>query len=198
MPLSNGEQIGAIGVGITTILIIGGAIARSATMRGETHNDWQRRVQLASSSLEGQELDLLAKLRDDLDETLPANDGLGLVAPEQADLATFDPSPLSDQISAIAKLHQTRERMDHALDWLRRLGDVFTVLLCCLMATAVLLTLHYSELVSAEWTRVAGLSLGAVSVAGFVVAGAAYILFHRRLANGQIRSNYADPPEGED
>ena len=197
MPLSDGEQIGAIGVGITTILFVGGAIARSATMRGETHNKWQRRVQYATSRLEQQELDALAQLRDDLEQVLPV-DGRGeLVPPEQADLATFDPSPLSDQISAIAKLHQTRERMDQALDWVRRLGDVFTGLLCGLLAAATLLTLHYCELVEAEWIGVAGLIVGAISVAGLAIAGGAYILFHRRLANGQILANYADPPEGE-
>jgi hypothetical protein len=189
MPLTSGEQIGAIGTGAGVLIVVVGAIVRAATMRGETHNRWQRRVQYSDSALEQREIGELKALRGELEEVLPPGE-------DPVALSTFDPTPLAERTSHVAKLHASRTRMARAFDVVRRLGHVFTLLLSVFAVATVLLTLYYGELATASWLRVAGLILGGLSVAGLTIAGLAYIILHKRLADAQILSGAGDPPEG--
>jgi hypothetical protein len=188
LPLSGGEQIGAVVGGAALLLVVVGAVVRAATMRGETHNKWQRRVQFSDSALEQREIEQLKALRDELEQVLPPGE-------DPVALSTFNPTPLAGRTSQVAKLHVSRTRMGAALDKLRWLGTVFTVLLSLLAVAIVLLTLHYGELISASWLRHAGLIVGGATVACLIIAGVAYIVLHKRLADGQILSGWADPPE---
>lgn len=189
MALSSGEQIGAVGAGAAALLVVVGAVVRSATMRGETHNRWQRRVQYSDSALEQREIEELKALRRELEDVLPGGE-------DPVALSTFDPTPLAERTSRVARLHSARDRMDSAFHTLRRLGPVFTALLVLLAGAIVLITLHYSEIAATNWIRIAGLTLGGITAACLVVAGAAYIVLHKRLADAQILSGWADPPEG--
>jgi hypothetical protein len=191
VPLSDGEQIGAIGAGAALVVVIAGAVVRAAAMRGETHNKWQRRVLLADTALEDKEIDELKDLQGALEKVLPP----GTDAPA---LSTFDPSPLAKRTSEIAKLHTSRERMRRAFKWLRRLGDIFTALLSLLVLAIVLLTLHYADLWNVAFSEAAGLIAGGVAVAGLVFGGLAYIVLQHVLATAQIMSGWADPPTAEE
>lgn len=186
MPLSGGEQIGAVFGGAAVVIVAAGGIVKAAQMRGETHNRWQRRVQFADSALEQREIDELEQLRDALEAVLPTGD-------DAPGLSTFDPTPLAERTGQVAKLHTSRTRMHNAFKTLRWLGTVFTVLLAIFIVAVGLATLYYAELTRADWVQVVGLACGAVSVIGLALAGGVFAWKHKRLADAVILSGYGDP-----
>lgn len=189
MPLSNGEQIGAVGTGAAILLAALGGAVKASSLRGDIHNKWQRRVQFSDSALEEQQVDALNELRQELEAVLPQ--GTDAVA-----ISTFDPTPLAGRTSHIAKLHGARARMERAFRLLRKLDNVLLPLFVLGAIAVVFLTLHYGEVSGADWLRPARQLTGITAAAGLLLAGAAYAVLYRILANGQILSGWAEPPEG--
>ena len=181
MTLSTGDEAQVIGVGAAAVLVLGGAIFKMASFRGDIDSKWSGRVKFATAALDEKTIAELEALRDEVDEILPGD--AGGFDPAQA---IADPAQLSKRAEKTVKFYKARTRMQGDFEKLRALGPVFVGALSAVLVGALLLTAYFAEI--ARWSLVKPLGL-VVLLAGVAVlfgAGAMLVFLQQRLANEQI------------
>lgn len=188
MSLDAGDQATIIGIGLASLVALGGGVWKAASLRGDVNARWARRVDFATAALDEKTIAELERLRDDVDEVLPE----GPFDPSQA---ITDPAPLTKRAERATELHRVRVRMEKCVGRLMLVGRLTVAALIVLIVGAIAATLHYAELV--HWGRLRTISLIflAVGVAMLVAVGAAYIVLQDQLASGEDQAGTAGRAE---
>jgi hypothetical protein len=191
MSLAAGDQAQIIGVGLAAVFALGAAIWKTASLRGDVAARWARRVDFAVAALDEKTIRELERLRDEVDEVLPAErrrDDLeddSARPPFDPAQAIADPSPLSKRAEKAVNFHRTRTRMEAAVVGLMRVGRAAVGTLGAMALACCGTTVHYAELVTWSFIGPASLVLCGGSLLVLVGIGATYVVLQDRLASAE-------------
>lgn len=182
MSLDPGAQASIIWGGIATLLVLGGAIFKAAKLRGQLHSEWCSRVDLAVASLDEKTVAELGQLRDQIDAFLPEK-----MAPFDPAQTITDPAAMTVRVERSTKYFKARVKMENSLVRVRLVGHALLFGLLFEVVAVILLTLHYSEIVSGvDWLRWPGFALAGVGGVVLIVAMCVFVVCETRLSRGEI------------
>jgi hypothetical protein len=172
-----------IGIGLTALLVLGGALWRAGALRGELNRDWASRVNAATTALTDRTIDELNALRRDTDQLLgPEN------AEDPPNLASVDPSPLVKRAVEAAGYYVARRKLVKYFDRLLWIAPLLVPDVLLLMVSDVALSLYCANIVHRAALLVIGLAaLGLGVVAGILLAGL-YLVTEHKLAGAEIQA----------
>jgi hypothetical protein len=191
MSLAAGDQAQIIGVGLAAVFALGAAIWKTASLRGDVNARWARRVDFAAAALDVKTIRELERLRDEVDQVLPAEQRPEDLAEDPArppfDPARViaDPSPLSKRAEKAAHFHRVRTRMEAAVAGLMRVGRAAVATLGVMALGCCGTTVHYAELVTWRLIGPVSLALCGISLCVLIAIGATYVVLQDRLASAE-------------
>lgn len=176
-----------LAIGSGAVLVIIGALWKTARLRGEANKDWSSRVSAAEAGLTERAIRQLTVLRSKTDELVGVSG-----APFDPMSATADPAPLLKLAKSFERCMFARRRAQQFFGALLMLGYFARWALFALLPCVILIALHFAQVLPLRgffgWViGVAGLAM----LTGSGVLGAHFYL-QDKLTDAEILSQKKD------
>lgn len=180
------SDVDAAALGLTAAVFFPAAAAtwRAASFRGDFHNLWQSRVELAEAALHERSINRILLIQDTAADLLLTHRPAALPATIVADLGE-----VNDHITRFSALYKATLNLRRHFRWIRSLGTLFLAEFLVICVSVPVAGLYFGNIWSARlvgyvamWTAIVAFSMVALT---FI----AYVVLHYRLTAAEILAN---------
>lgn len=179
---ADGISYEALSLGVVLLLASVGGCFKAASFRGDFHNKWRRRIELAEAGLAEQAAQQLRILHKEIGQRLVQK---GAFNPSKA---TADPSDLIETTERFLLFLKIKIQVQRRLEFLVATGPVFFWALVVFGIAVVPVFGHLSKIWVSPERLEWGLYLGAAALLVLLITFCFYVFLQHRLSAAEIMS----------